>query len=161
MTYFIDPYKIPILTNKLPVPLLPSWMIWSIWRSRGRWWSKPERERTRDEAAFVHLHPLLYSNEERHWTKSLESNIVCNCRLNICLEDIGVICVRRKGDRGDTRIQPQTRSRFPWHLRHAARWHQICYSSKFETLIIRRIMNIEYGVKFCIFKKNRLFLTHL
>ena len=41
-------------------------------------------------------------------------------------------------------------------VRHSAREHGICYSYKFEKLIIRRIINIENEVKFCILKKIRL-----
>ena len=41
-------------------------------------------------------------------------------------------------------------------LRHTAREHEICYSCKFEKLIIRRIINIENEIKFCILKKIRL-----
>ena len=35
-------------------------------------------------------------------------------------------------------------------LRHSAREHGICYSCKFEKLMIRRIIDIQNEVKFCI-----------
>jgi len=39
---------------------------------------------------------------------------------------------------------------------HSAREHGICYSCKFEKLIIPRIIDIQNEVKFCILKKIRL-----